>query len=430
MQLDPWGRTNISDYSKLFDEFGISRFDEILDSIQNPHPYMRRGIIFGHRGYESIIDAINTNKPFSVMSGFMPSGMVHLGGKMVMDEIIWHQQQNADTFVGIADMEAHAVRGMSWDLCRDIGINEYIVSLIALGFEPGGHIYFQSDSTTVQKLAFELGIKANLSEMSAIYGFSGETNVSHLQSAVTQSADIMQPQLGEFGGPKPTVIPVGADQDPHIRLTRGLANKMNMFLVEQRDGHVSVRTKTAPPDVLKMVAKKTGGKLYKEHVDIKDGDIEHIRSVVSDIELKSGGYAFLPPASTYHRFMSGLTGGKMSSSIPGSLIALTEKPKDAAKKIMRGKTGGRETLEEQLLLGGEPEKCTIYELMLFHLVEDDKHLAQIHSECIEGERTCGTCKKEAAELMQIFLTEHQEKRELAKERLDEYGLCEYVKYLK
>jgi len=223
---------------------------------------------------------------------------------------------------------------------------------------------------------------------------------------------------------------VGADQDPHIRLTRGLANKMNMFLVEQRDDHVSVRTKTAPPDVLDMVAEKTGGKLYKEHVDIINGDIEHIRSIVSEIELKSGGYAFMPPASTYHRFMSGLTGGKMSSSIPSSLIALTEMPKSAAKKIMRGKTGGRETLEEQLLLGGEPEKCTIYELMLFHLVEDDIHLAQIHSECIEGERTCGTCKKEAAEFMELFLTDHQEKRELAKEQLDEYGLCEYVKYLK
>ena len=70
------------------------------------------------------------------MSGFMPSGRAHFGHMMVMNEIIWHQQQGGDAFAAIADMEAHAVRGISWERCRDLGINEYILSLIALGFEP------------------------------------------------------------------------------------------------------------------------------------------------------------------------------------------------------------------------------------------------------------------------------------------------------
>ncbi len=46
-----------------------------------------------------------------------------------------------------------------------------------------------------------------------------------------------------------------------------------------------------------------------------------------------------PPTSTYHKFMTGLQGGKMSSSIPESYIALTDKPEDGAKKVMRAKTG-------------------------------------------------------------------------------------------
>ncbi len=425
--LDPWGAVKIDNYSKLFDEFGISKFDDLLARIPNPHRYMRRHVIFGHRSYESVLSAMLAGKPFAAMSGFMPSGRAHLGHKMVMEEIIWHQQQGGDAFLAIADMEAHAVRGKSWKECRELGINEYILSAIALGFEPGehGHIYFQSKSANVKDLSFELGIKANFSELSAIYGFNGETNIAHMVSAVTQSADILQPQLTEFEGPKPVVIPVGADQDPHIRLTRGLAYKTNMFLVEERSPeHISIRGKAAPKDALKEIANRTGGKLYEEHVDILilKQTLAQVESIVREVELKYGGYAFMPPASTYHKFMTGLQGGKMSSSIPESYIALTEKPEEGAKKVMRAKTGGRVTLEEQKKLGGEPDKCTAYELLLYHLVEDDNELLEIYKDCVGGTRVCGNCKKHAAELMRDFLKEHQEKRELARERLGEFGL--------
>jgi len=60
--------------------------------------YMRRRVIFGHRDYEQIAEAMRTGAPFSVMDGFMPSGKVHLGHKMVMDQIIWHQQMGGIGF--------------------------------------------------------------------------------------------------------------------------------------------------------------------------------------------------------------------------------------------------------------------------------------------------------------------------------------------
>lgn len=428
--LDPWGAVKIDSYSKLFDEFGISKFDELPGKIPQPHRFMRRRVIFGHRSYESVLDAMLSGKPFAALSGFMPSGKAHLGHKMVMEEIIWHQQQGGEAFLAIADMEAHAVRGISWDKCRELGINEYILSAIALGFEPGGHIYFQSKFNPVKDLAFELGIKANFSELSAVYGFNGETNVAHMVSVLTQSADILHPQLKEFGGPKPVVIPVGADQDPHIRLTRGLAYKVNMFVVEERrtdkgqdeSVFISVRGKAAPGDALSEIAKRTGGKLYEEHVDVFNRSFQEVEAVVRDVELKHGGYAFMPPASTYHKFMTGLQGGKMSSSSPESYIALTDEPEEGAKKVMRAKTGGRVTLEEQRKLGGEPEQCNVYELLLYHLVEDDNELLEYKKDCVGGTRVCGRCKKYTAGLMRDFLKDHQEKRELAKEKLHEFGL--------
>jgi len=207
LKLDPWGAVNVTDYSRLFEEFGISSFDDILPSLDSPHPYMRRKIIFGHRNYDSVLHAMQRHEPFAVMSGFMPTGRAHFGHMMVMNEIIWHQQQGGDAFAAVADMEAHAVRGISWERCKSFGIDEYLVSLIALGFEPGpkSHIYFQSQNCRVRDLAFELGREANFSEVSAIYGFSGETHISHMESVMVQSADILHPQLEEFGGPKPVV---------------------------------------------------------------------------------------------------------------------------------------------------------------------------------------------------------------------------------
>ena len=438
LKLDPWGAVHVDDYSKLFEEFGISSFDEILPKLEDPHPYMRRKIIFGHRNYDSVLQAMQQHKPFAVMSGFMPSGRVHFGHMMVMNEIIWHQQHGGDAFAAIANMEAHAVRGISWSRCRDLGINEYILSLIALGFQPAGHIYFQSENLLMRDLAFELGIVSNFSEVSAIYGFSGETRISHMESVMAQSADILQPQLEGFGGPKPVVIPVGADQDPHIKLTRDLAYRMRKFLVEVRGDYVSIRGKAAGEHLMRAAESmlKDAGigkvKRYEEHIDvteIQDREalvsgalLEEIDRRVIKLETDHGDFGFIPPASIYHRFMTGLTGGKMSSSRPESHISLTEEPKEAARKIMKAITGGRQSLAEQKKLGGEPDKCSIYEFLVFHLSDDDKELLELDAECRSGRRMCGTCKKDVAERIRMFLAEHQKAREAARERLPEFGI--------
>ena len=150
--------------------------------------------------------------------------------------------------------------------------------------------------------------------------------------------------------------------------------------------------------------------------------MEDIDYRIIELETKHGGYGFVPPASIYHRFMTGLTGGKMSSSKPESHIALTEDPKEAAKKIMRAITGGRQSLAEQKKLGGEPEKCSIYEFLVFHLSDDDKELLELDAECRSGRRMCGTCKKDVAERIERFLTDHQQAREAARERLPEFGM--------
>ena len=486
--LDPWGSATVSDYRRLFEQFGIERFEAVLDEVPNPHHLMRRGVIFGHRDYRSVARAMREGDPFAVLSGFMPTGDPHIGHKLVFDEIIWHQQQGGDAYGLIADLEAHSARGLSWAEIDEHARN-YILSLLALGFDPeAGQLYRQSTNREVQDLAFELGVEANFSELAAIYDFDGETDVSHMQSVVTQMGDILYPQLDE---PKPTVIPVGPDQDPHVRLARDLAARTRYFgvteayasfetseaelrllsaayearaayaddpdrprcveaagwlsdhetdatevradLVEtlQNAGkeplrpRVRIVDRNATDAAFEALVEAIDGekRVYDEHVDAFDLSRGAAEELAREVELDTGGYGFRPPSSLYHRFMTGLTGGKMSSSVPASHISLLDDPEEGADKVRAATTGGRETAAKQRELGGKADECPVYELYAYLLAGDDDEFAtEVYEECVGGERLCGGCKEQAAELMAAFLEDHQEKREEWADRLDELDI--------
>jgi tryptophanyl-tRNA synthetase len=192
-----------------------------------------------------------------------------------------------------------------------------------------------------------------------------------------------------------------------------------MFTVEERHGCISVRSKNAPGKALDAVKSAfPHAKKYEGHVDIKGVQCSDVSAKVRQIERAHGGYAFYTPSSTYHIFMPGLTGGKMSSSIPESIISFYETESTVRKKVMAGITGGRMTLEEQKRLGGEPDKCSLYLLNLFHMVTDDAELAEIRRKCISGEIMCGTCKKETAERVVAFLKDFKEKMDTAADSIE------------
>lgn len=407
-EINPWSSTPNMDINRLITDFGVEPFKTVKDKIKNPPAFIRRNIVAGHRGYDTIVDAMNNNKPFHVLTGFMPSGHPHFGHLMVMKEVVWHVKQGGNGFISVADREAHAVRGLSWDTC-DYYAREYLECLYAFGYE--GEVYSQRRNNALKDLAFEAATKINFSELSAIYGFGPETELAHAMSVAMQVGDILYPQaaLGEA----PTVVPVGIDQDPHIRLTRDVANALRMFLVEDRGTHVSIRSKSASAEAINAVAERfAGSKKYEAHIDLPAGyKAAEVDAVVREIEREFGGFGFITPSATYHSFLQGLSGGKMSSSVPDSLVWFDDSEKDVKRKIMGALTGGRQTLEEQKKLGGEPLKCSIYELSRFHMQEDDKELEAMCQACKSGELMCGTCKKETLERVITFMKEFKEKRD-------------------
>lgn len=362
--LDPWRATGDIDYNKLLNQFGIAKFSDIIDKINNPNCLMKRSVIFGHRDFDKIINIINKtsridsnsefNNDFAVVTGMMPSGRMHIGHKMVVDQLKWYQNLGAKLFLPIADMEAFAARDISFEEAKELAIKEYLSNYIALGLDLSHNdvtVYMQSKFTPVKDLAFKLSKKVNFNQMKAIYGFNESTNLAHIQVPLVQVADILVPQLEEFGGLKHVVVPVGVDQDPHLRLTRDIA-----------------------------------ARLRKE-------------------------YGFIAPSSTHHRFLTGLTGGKMSSSQKKTAIFLNDTPKQAEKKVKSAKTGGRESLEEQKELGGCPDNCVIYELLLYHLMDSDKDLQEVYNSCKSGTLLCGECKMKTADLMKNFFEKLSKKQE-------------------
>ena len=403
--LNPWSNGQAIDTRRLFDEFGIEPIGPLLDLLPDVPAFMRRGIIVGHRNYRPIAEAIRDRRPFHVLTGFMPSGHPHLGHLLVMREVVWHVRQGAHGMITIADREAHAVRGLSWEDCDRYG-REYLTALYALGYT--GESYFQSRNGALKDLAFEAATRVNFSELAAIYGFGAETTLAHAMSVITQVADILFPQVA--GEPAPTVVPVGLDQDPHIRLTRDVANDLRFFTVEDRGDHVSVRAKNAPAGALEAVAKALpGSKRYEGHVDVRGVAHGDAADLVRRVERDFGGFGFYLPSATYHTFMPGLLGGKMSSSVPESLFGFAEPSAAVRKKVMGALTGGRTTLEEQRRLGGEPERCTLYELNRFHMCDDDAELAELRRRCMAGEVTCGACKRETADRVEAFLADFRER---------------------
>jgi len=436
MKIDPWSSTTYQDYTRLRDEFGIEEFSEKLwKELPHPHKLLRRGVIIGHRGFKQIHDAVINKKPWAILTGLMPSGKMHLGHKMVIDQLVYYQSIGADINIAVADIEAFATRGYTLEETMDFAFNEYIPNYIALGLKPEKcRIYFQSKNQDVKDLAYILGKKINWSQMTATYGFNGSTNMTHVFSPLVQTGDILHVQLKEYGGIRPTLVPVGVDQDPHIRLSRDIAQAHRLYNVTvTKDNKIGVFVKIDEnvgnllDDAEKTLSKMNFKKLkritdYKAIYvnDAEKSDIPKINETLAKIELSHGGYGFYSPAGTFHRFMTGLTGDKMSSSKPESAIFLTDSPEIAKKKIMSSKTGGAVTLEEQKKHGGKPDECVVYELFLYHLIEDDKELQDIYSSCKNGKKMCGECKKHAAELIEKMLIDISKKRKTAKNKIKQY----------
>ncbi len=353
-KVDPFGMSEIKDYDKILREFGVSSFAPLVKKLPKPPAMMRRGFVFGHRDFERIADAIKNRKKFAVLTGIKPTNYLHIGSKFVIDELVYLQKHGGIVYYVIADLEALADNGISLEESANIA-RDNLLDVLALGLDPKKTVFYkQSENPTVLKYAQIFGSNVTTNMLKAIYG---ERETRLYMAALVQMADILLPQIEH--GKIPTVIPVGFDQDPHIRLSRDIAKK----------------------------------------------------------------HGLIPPSATYKKFIGSLTGNpKMSKREPEGIIFLNESPDSAAYKIRnKAKTGGRDTLEQQKRLGGRPELCSVFELYSYGLL-NDKELAKVYKACKSGKLMCKDCKEIAVGKLTAFLKEHQRRRKAAEKIVDKI-LC-------
>src|SRR3989344_7004941 len=195
-------------------------------------------------------------------------------------------------------------------------------------------------------------------EMQAIYG---ELSPGKMSSALLQASDMLHPQLKEFEGHHlPIVVPVGADQDPHLRLARDASKRIKL-------------------------------------------------------------HNFMQLSSTYNKFIPGLKGDKMSSSDPSSYIALSDSPEEAEMKIKKyAFSGGQATLEEHRKKGGNPDIDVSFQYLKVIFEPDDKKLKKIEDDYRSGKLLTGELKQMLIERMTRFLKEHHKKREKAKKQVSSF----------
>lgn len=449
-RIDPWSSEQSTDYARIRDQFGLEGVD--VSRLPNPGMLHRRGIVFAHRDLDVVLGCIERSDPFGVLTGLMPSGRMHLGHSMVIDQVRWFQQQGADITVNVADLEALATRGTSLAEGRENAINEYVHNYAALGLDPSNtNVYFQSGRPAVQRLAFTLGRRTNLSEFEAIYGFRGDTNLAHVQAPLVQAGDIIHPQLEEYGGLRPIVVPVGVDQDPHLRLTRGIAGKTHWFNVKPRkaggltvalsvqtdnaelfgvapNGRVDrdtreeifqrLKNSLAPMGYADFVANPKHGTLDIPGANLSDAG--QVRMCVLALEREMGGMGLMPPCSTYHRFAVGMTGDKMSSSKPQTTIFMDDSIEEMSKKVKRAFSGGQPTVEEHRRLGGDCSKDVAFQYLQFFFEPDDSELARIAREYESGRMLAGEIKQICIDRASEWLTDLSEKRDMWEGRLDEF----------
>ncbi|MBU2104512.1 MAG: tryptophan--tRNA ligase, partial [Nanoarchaeota archaeon] len=339
MRVTPWEVEGDVDYERLIKEFGIKLLSK-LPKIFDKNVLFRRKVIFAHRDFDKIISCIQNKSKFVMMTGLMPSGKFHLGHMILAQQFVFYQNLGAKLYIAVADLEAYNTRGRAFEEMKKVAIEEYLLNYIALGLSPKNcDFYFQSErskdakkSNAYYRLVSNFSRYATFNEFKAVYG---EISPGKMNASLLQSADMYHPQLPEFEGkPVTTFIPVGVDQDPHIRIARDISRR------------------------------------YKNH-------------------------KFIPISSTYHVFLPGLKGGgKMSSSDENSYIAMTDSPKEVENKIKKyAFSGGQKTTKEHREKGGNPNVDVSYQYLRMFFEPDDEKLKQIHDDYKSGKLLTGELKE-------------------------------------
>ena len=348
------------DYDKLIKQFGTQKIsNELLLKFKKitgeDHFMLRRGVFFSHRDLNLILENYEKGKEFFLYTGRGPSGHTHIGHLVPWVFAKWLQDKfDVNIYFQLTDDEKFfSKQELTLDQTSSFAL-ENALDFMALGFNPKKTkiIINTKNIKTLYPIAAQVAKKINFSNTKAVFGFTNETNIGMIFYTSLQSAPC-------FIEDKPVLIPLGVDQDPHFRITRDIAPKID---------------KPKP-------------------------------ALIHNIMIPS----LLGP------------GGKMSASDEKSTIYTTDSPEAVKKKINKHAfSGGQTNVDEHRKIGGNPDIDVSYQYLRIFFEPDDNKLKKIYDDYKSGKMLTGELKAILIEKINDFLSIHQEKREQVRKNIDDY----------
>jgi tryptophanyl-tRNA synthetase len=285
---------------------------------------------------------------YRILSGFRPTGRVHLGNLFgALKNWIELQEEN-ECFFEAADYHALTT---SYDKTENLRMNilEMVTDWLACGLDPEKCVIFvQSDVkehiklftlfamiTPLPWLERNPTLKEQLKELDL-----KTIHFGHLGYPVLQAADILIY--------KATAVPVGEDQLPHIELTREIARRFN--------------------------------NLY--------------------------GEVFPEPASLLTEFprVPGPDGKRMQKSL-NNTIFVSDKPEEIRKRVSEAFTDPEKIRKNDK---GHPENCVVF---AYHNIFNSQDIKDRKKDCKKGKIGCVQCKNDCSSQMIEYLSPYREKGE-------------------
>jgi len=364
-KITPWEVSGDVDYEKLIKKFGLRRIDDnILKEIEKSagelHFMLRRKVFFAYRDLKWLLDKYKKKEKFFLYTGCGPSGPLHLGHLQTWIFTKWLQDKfNVELWFQFTDDEKFLFKDKSYEEIQK-WTYENMLDVIALGFDPK-KTHFLIDTKNIDLMypeAIKIAKKINFSTIKAVFGLTDQANIGQIFYTSMQAVPAILPSVLAKKN-IPCLIPLGVDQDAHFRVTRDVMPKLGFY----------------KPAIIHG--------------------------------------SFLPP-------LQGVK-GKMSTTEENSAILTTDSPEEVEKKIKRyAFSGGGHTLEEHKKKGGNPDRDVSFQYLRMMFEPDDEKLEKIYNDYKSGKLSTGKLKEILIKKINVFLKQHQRKREKAKKKVKRY----------
>lgn len=237
-----------------------------------------------------------------VFSGIRATGRLHLGNYLGAVRGMLDLTDKYDCVFGVVDL--HTITTPYDPKTLQKNINEVVLDYLGAGLDPQKcKIVIQSRIPEHVELAYLLGTIYQVSRLEDLPTYKEKklqhpdyVNMGLLYYPVLMAADILLYKAG--------LVPVGIDQEPHLEVAREIARKFNSMFGETFPEAVRFATKTS------KVPSLTGeGKMSKSiegsYINLTD-DLETIKKRVAAMPTDAGGPGEMPttgPVSNFFQYL-------------------------------------------------------------------------------------------------------------------------------